>query len=65
MDRPDDWSFGRYEKDGIPIRGMTYFRINRGDSLSTGTSPSNRLPGAALGSILGCLRFLIDRGYGR
>ena len=22
------WSFGRYEKDGIPIQGMTYFRIH-------------------------------------
>ena len=21
------WSFGRYEKDGIPIKGMTYFRV--------------------------------------
>jgi hypothetical protein len=21
------WGFGRYEKDGIPIRGMTYFRL--------------------------------------
>jgi hypothetical protein len=28
MDRDDCWSFGRYEKGGIPIRGMTYFRIN-------------------------------------
>jgi hypothetical protein len=27
MDRGDCWSFGRYEKGGIPIRGMTYFRI--------------------------------------
>jgi len=27
MERPDKWSFGRYEKDGIPIKGMTYFRI--------------------------------------
>jgi hypothetical protein len=27
MDR-DCWSFGRYEKEGIPIRGMTYFRID-------------------------------------
>jgi hypothetical protein len=22
------WSFGRYEKDGIPIRGLTYFRVH-------------------------------------
>jgi len=28
MDRGDCWSFGRYEKDGVPIRGMTYFRID-------------------------------------
>ena len=28
MDRPDAvWGFGRYEKDGIPIRGMTYFLL--------------------------------------
>jgi hypothetical protein len=27
MDRPEAWSFGRYEKDGIPIEGMTYFRL--------------------------------------
>lgn len=29
MDRTDHWSFGRYERDGMPIKGMTYFRINR------------------------------------
>jgi hypothetical protein len=28
MDREDCWSFGRYEKEGIPIRSMTYFRID-------------------------------------
>ena len=28
MDRDDCWSFGRYEKSGVPIRGMTYFRID-------------------------------------
>jgi hypothetical protein len=28
MDRDDCWSFGRYEKDGIPIKGLTYFRID-------------------------------------
>ncbi len=27
-DHPDAWAFGRYEKDGIPIQGMTYFRIH-------------------------------------
>ena len=25
----DSWSFGRYEKNNIPIKGLTYFRINR------------------------------------
>lgn len=28
MDREDCWSFGRYEKDGVPVRGMTYFRVD-------------------------------------
>jgi hypothetical protein len=28
MDREDCWAFGRYEKEGIPIRGITYFRID-------------------------------------
>ena len=23
----DTWGFGRYEKDGFPIRSMTYFRL--------------------------------------
>lgn len=27
MERPETWGFGRYEKDGIPIRGLTYFRL--------------------------------------
>ena len=27
QERTDAWSFGRYEKDNIPIKGMTYFRI--------------------------------------
>ncbi len=22
------WAFGRYEKDGIPIEGLTYFKVN-------------------------------------
>lgn len=26
--RDEAWSFGRYQKDGIDIRGLTYFRIN-------------------------------------
>ncbi|MBI4502823.1 MAG: hypothetical protein HY700_16885 [Gemmatimonadetes bacterium] len=28
MDRPDRWSYGRYEKNGIPIEGLTYFRLD-------------------------------------
>lgn len=28
LDHPECWSFGRYQKDGIEIRGMTYFRID-------------------------------------
>ena len=28
MIRPENWSFGRYEKDGVPIEGLTYFRID-------------------------------------
>jgi hypothetical protein len=28
MDRPEAWSFGRYEKDRTHIKGITYFRIN-------------------------------------
>lgn len=28
MRHPAAWGFGRYEKDGIPIRGMTYFRLH-------------------------------------
>lgn len=26
--RPECWGFGRYEKDGLPIRGMTYFLLD-------------------------------------
>jgi hypothetical protein len=25
----DDWSFGRFENNGVPIRSITYFKINR------------------------------------
>lgn len=28
MDHPEVWGFGRYEKDGIPIEGLTYFRLD-------------------------------------
>ena len=27
MRQPEWWAFGRYEKDGIPISGLTYFKI--------------------------------------
>ena len=27
MERPEKWAFGRYEKDGVPIEGLTYFQI--------------------------------------
>ena len=27
MNRPEAWSFGRFEKNSIPIEGMTYYRI--------------------------------------
>ena len=30
MNRKDAvWGFGRYEKDGVPIRGMTYFILKK------------------------------------
>lgn len=29
MERDDDWGFGRYQKDGVDIRSLTYFRIHR------------------------------------
>lgn len=25
---PDVWAFGRYEKNGIPIQGLTYFKLD-------------------------------------
>lgn len=28
INRPERWACGRYEKDGVPIRGMTYFRLH-------------------------------------
>jgi len=27
QNHPDVWGFGRYEKNGVPISGMTYFRL--------------------------------------
>ena len=29
MERSDVWSFGRYEKDGVPIQGITYFKLDK------------------------------------
>ena len=29
MDNEYEWGFGHYDLGGIPIRGMTYFRITR------------------------------------
>lgn len=29
MNHPDVWAFGRYEKEGVPIEGMTYFRLTK------------------------------------
>jgi hypothetical protein len=40
MNRHDSWSFGRYEKDGVPIRGMTYFRI---DTPKRAKTPNRRI----------------------
>ncbi|OXS26594.1 MAG: hypothetical protein BI182_02485 [Acetobacterium sp. MES1] len=28
IERKDVWGFGRYEKGGIPIKGITYFLLN-------------------------------------
>jgi hypothetical protein len=39
LDRPEFWAFGRYEKDGIPIRGLTYFVVHP----SAGIPPLHRL----------------------
>lgn len=33
MDRDDYWGFGKYEKDGIPIHSITYFRLANFQSL--------------------------------
>ena len=29
IERDEVWSFGRYKKDGVPIEGLTYFRLYR------------------------------------
>lgn len=28
MQREDCWAYGRFEKNGIPIEGLTYFRVD-------------------------------------
>lgn len=28
QERPDCWAFGRYERDGVLIEGLTYFRVD-------------------------------------
>ena len=33
MDHPEAWSFVRAEKDGIEIKGLTYFRIDQPSSM--------------------------------
>jgi hypothetical protein len=27
MERPEFWAFGRYQKDGMKIEGLTYFKV--------------------------------------
>jgi hypothetical protein len=29
LKHPDVWAFGRYEKNGIPIEGLTYFKLSK------------------------------------
>jgi hypothetical protein len=29
MDRDEHWAYDRFERNGVPIKGLTYFRINR------------------------------------
>ncbi|MGE5654450.1 MAG: hypothetical protein ACM3ZQ_09375 [Bacillota bacterium] len=35
MDRSEWWGFGRYEKNGVPIEGITYFRLTNPPSCVT------------------------------
>lgn len=28
QEHPDTWAFGRYEKNGVPINGLTYFKLD-------------------------------------
>ncbi|MBI5778366.1 MAG: hypothetical protein HZA49_02800 [Planctomycetes bacterium] len=34
MERGDTWSFGRYEKDKMPIQKLTYFRVSPNKALN-------------------------------
>lgn len=29
LERPERWGYGHYEKDGVPIKGRTYFRLDQ------------------------------------
>ncbi|MFW6016750.1 MAG: hypothetical protein ACOCRK_09960 [bacterium] len=29
IDREEVWSFGHYDKDGVPIKGLTYFKLDK------------------------------------
>ena len=29
LEHEDVWGFGRFERDGVPIQGMTYFKLGR------------------------------------
>ncbi len=33
INRSDVWGFGKYEKNGLPIKGMTYFLLNNPPSI--------------------------------
>ena len=35
MNRPEAWACGRYEKDGVPIQSLTYFRVPKLDGSIT------------------------------
>ena len=44
MDRPERWGFGRFEKNGQPIHGITYFRLDRRDPYFKGQHQMSQLP---------------------
>ena len=31
LERDEQWGYGHYEKNGVPIRGRTYFQLGRDD----------------------------------